>query len=123
MKQVKTLFSTALCIVACAHSGQTQSVERIPVPDGVFYYQPAASVNGSEAAWMNPAVLGTFSLDGIQVMADYFDESFARSWGLLAQHEHLAAAYRRVCNPTGVDYKEYLFASGLSLQRQLNLGV
>jgi protease-4 len=99
-----------------------QVVERIAVPDGVFYYQPASAVLGSEAAWVNPAVLGVLSKTGYQAMAEYYDQSFGKSWGLLGQREHLAAAYRVVDNGTARDYKEYLFAVGLAPQRQLSIG-
>jgi protease-4 len=103
-------------------TGRSQVVERIPLPEGVFYYQPAAAVLGSEAAWVNPAVLGVFSITGVQAMGEYFDGSFGKSWGLLGQREHLAAAYRVVDNGSNQDYKEYLFAAGLAPQRQLSLG-
>jgi len=123
MMSVKSayIFLALLCLT-CSVSGLAQVVDRIPVPEGVFYYQPAAAVYGSEAAWINPAVLGRFSVTGVQVMADYLDHSFARSWGLLAQREHLAAAYRVVDNGPGKDYKEYVFATGFSPQRQLSMG-
>jgi len=111
-----------LPFLVCSATGLAQVVDRIPVPEGAFYYQPAASVYGSEAVWVNPAGLGRFSVDGLQVMADYYDRSFARSWGVLAQREHLAAAYRVADNGLSEDYKQYIFATGFSPQRQLSMG-
>ena len=101
---------------------KAQVVERIAVPDGVFYYQPAAAVLGSEAAWVNPAVLGVFSVSGFQAMAEYYDQSFAKSWGVLGQREHLAAAYRVIDNGLNSDFKEYLLAAGLPTQHHLSIG-
>ncbi|MEW5995533.1 MAG: hypothetical protein AB1744_14210, partial [Candidatus Zixiibacteriota bacterium] len=94
---------------------------RIPLPDGVFYYKPAASVFGPEAAWINPAILSRYSAAGYQLMTDFTHDASFKSWGAVVNHERLALAYRNLYNPGGEDYKEYVFAVAMSLGR-LHLG-
>lgn len=95
--------------------------ERIPSPEGVFIYKSAANVFGFEAAWVNPAGLGRFTGSGAVLMADYFDGNFVKSWGALVNGEQSAIAYRKINSPSGKDYQEWVFASGLGLG-QLNVG-
>ncbi len=101
---------------------QTALAERIEIPGGVFYYQPAASVFGSEATWINPAALARYRVAGFQFMADYFDSDYARSWGSVVSREGLAVAYRTLHNPDGDDYKDYIWTTAMPLGRELSLG-
>lgn len=96
--------------------------ERLFVPDNLFYYSPAASVYGPEAAWNNPAALARYKPATFQVMADYFDGKYLKSWGTVVSKEGFATAYRKIDNPTGEDIKEYLWAMGLSLGGSLSVG-
>lgn len=97
--------------------------ERISIPRGVFYYEPASSVFGSEAVWINPAGLSLYRASGFQVMADYYDGKYAKSWGTIFNHEGFGIGYRKVHNPSGDDYKEYLFSGGMKIGRRLNFGL
>lgn len=54
---------------------------RIPTQNGLFYYQPAASVYGAEAAWVNPSILGWYRAASYQIIADYSNSTYAKSWG------------------------------------------
>ena len=96
--------------------------QRLDLPDGVFYYQPAASVFGAEAAWVNPAGLARYNASSFQVLAEYADDSFGRSWGIVTNRDRMALAYRFLYNPSGDDYKEYIFGLAMSLGATLNLG-
>jgi protease-4 len=96
--------------------------DRIPLPEGVFYYKPAASVFGSEAAWVNPAGLSRYQASDFQLMADYADDGFGKSWGTVFSREQLAVAYRYLDNPKEKNYREYLFASSVALSKQLHVG-
>ncbi len=99
-----------------------QSVQRIASPDGVFYYQPAASVFGTEAAWVNPAGLGRYTASSFQVIGDYFDGNIVKSWGFVTQAERLTTTFRRVKNPAGDDYSEWIFGAGVPLGASATIG-
>jgi len=88
--------------------------ERVPIPEGVFYYQPSASVFGLEAVWVNPAGLGHFYPGGFQLMADYKDDKFAENWGSAVCRERLSIAFRKLDN-TETDFNEYVFAAGFPM--------
>jgi len=96
--------------------------ERIIMPEGVFYYQPAASVFGTEAAWINPAALARYRIAGFQFMADYFEGKYGKNYGSVVGREGLALAYRRIYNPDFEDYVEYTLAGAMRLGRDLSLG-
>ncbi len=96
--------------------------ERVEMPSGVFYYQPAATVFGSEAAWVNPAALARYRILGFQFMADYYDGDYARSWGSVISREALSVAHRTLYNPDGDDYKEYVLAASIPVGQQFSMG-
>ncbi len=96
--------------------------ERIIMPQGVFYYQPAASVFGSEATWINPAGLARYRIAGFQFMADYFDGKYARNWGSVINREGLALSYRNIYNPTDENYVDYILAAGIPAGNRLSVG-
>lgn len=95
---------------------------RIEIPRGVFYYQPAASVFGAEAVWVNPAGVARYGTPSFQVMADHLNGDYAKSWGLVTSGERLATAYRKLFNPTGEDYREYALAASMALGDRLYFG-
>ncbi len=95
---------------------------RIATPEGVFYHQPAASVFGSEAVWVNPAGLGFFNPAGFQLMADYADGKFVRSWGFVTQADQLAIAYRSLDLGPDSSYKQWIYAGGLPIGTSMALG-
>ncbi|MFH1687788.1 MAG: signal peptide peptidase SppA [bacterium] len=111
-----------VCVLMAALLPAAVVAERVNPVDGVFYYQPAASVFGAEAAWINPAGLAAYRASGFQLLADYADDSFAKSWGWVANSERLATAYRRVDSPSGDDWQEYVFASAVKLGDLLHVG-
>jgi len=101
---------------------QTEEVKRIAIPDDLFYYRPAASVFGAEAAWINPASLGRFKTPSLQLMADYTQGEYGKSWGIVTSHDRSAVAYRKIHNPSGTEYREWLWAAGFSLSPGIGLG-
>ncbi len=96
---------------------------RLAIPDGVFYYQPAGAVFGSEAIWVNPAGLGKYRAQSYQVMFDYLDGQFSKSWGTVSGSERFAIAYRKLYNPDGENYQEYIFGGGSELGQRIYTGV
>ncbi|MEW6412679.1 MAG: signal peptide peptidase SppA [Candidatus Zixiibacteriota bacterium] len=114
------LLITVIFVGAVATS--TVRGERIEIPGGVFYYQPAASVFGSEATWVNPAALARYRVLGFQFMADYYDGNYAKSWGSVLSREALSIGYRTLHNPDGDNYKEYILAGSVPVGRQLSFG-
>ncbi len=98
-----------------------QTVDRVPIPDGVFYYQPASTVFGAEAAWVNPAGLGRFNSPSAQVMADYFNDDFAQSWGWISGAEQMALGWRKLATMGG-DLKEWLYAGALPVGHTNTIG-
>ena len=96
--------------------------QRLTVPDGVFYYEPASAVFGSQAAWVNPAGLAAYKASSFQFIADYSDREFAKSWGMAVNREQLGFAYRRLDTLGDNFHSEYVFAAGISLGPQLHVG-
>jgi hypothetical protein len=117
--------ATRVIVTAMAlHVLGTSSVhsQRVSLPEGVFYYKPAASVFGAEAAWVNPAGLGRYNASSFQIMADYDNGKYFKSWGTVVNREGMAVAYRYLNKPDSVNYREYLFAAGMLLARRLHFG-
>jgi len=102
-------------------AAEIKSGERIPMPEGVFFYKSASNVFGFESCWINPAGLGGFTGSGMILMADYFDGDIAKSWGALVDGEQSAVGYRRIDNPNGTDFQETVLASGLGMGK-INVG-
>jgi len=103
-------------------NSQTEAVKRIAIPDDLFYYRPAASVFGAEAAWVNPASLGRFNTPSLQLMADYTRGEYGKSWGIVTSHDRTAVAYRKIHNPSGAEFREWIWAAGFSLNPGMSLG-
>lgn len=106
-------------MVGC--SAGSLRAERIAFPAGIFYYQPAASVYGSEAVWINPAAIGKL-MGGYQFMADYSDDQFAKNWGTVLTRSGIGLAYRKLDGPGGLDYEEKIWSMALPLGKKLDLG-
>jgi protease-4 len=100
----------------------TADAQRLQIPEGVFYFQPASSVFGPEAVWVNPAGLARYKSAGFQILADYADDEFAKSWGWVISRDRLSTAYRRLEVPDGDDYQEWVFAAAMSLGSRVHLG-
>ena len=98
-----------------------QPIERIPIPGGVFYYQPASTVFGAEAAWVNPAGLGRFNSPSAQTMVDYANDDLAKSWGWVSGAEQMALAWRKLEDSQG-DFKEWVLAGALPVGSSNMLG-
>ena len=116
MLQIHKLRRQLTCLVALCLCAGAAFAERVPQVEGVFYYQPATYASGAEVVWNNPAGVGRFNAAGFQLMADYYHETFAKSWGGV-MHEHgLAVAYRYLHRPEG-NYKEYILNAGVPVSR------
>ncbi|MBN1211184.1 MAG: S49 family peptidase, partial [candidate division Zixibacteria bacterium] len=113
---------SVIALFLLAVSIATVKSERIPLPEGVFYYQPAAAVFGVEAGWVNPAALGNFYPGGFQIMADHYDGAFAKSWGAAVCRDRLALAYRHLDRDDD-KYKEIIFSGGIPVVKGTSLGV
>lgn len=113
----------ALVLAGGLTGGAVRAGERLALPPDVFYYQPAASVFGAEAIWINPAGLGRFDAAGFQIIADYYAGDYVKSWGWALHRDRLSSAYRHVNNPGGADYDEWLWAGGIRLGRQFSVGL
>ncbi len=121
---IRGLAGLLLALVSLAvTSARTQTVKRIEIPSEVFYYQPAASVFGLEAAWVNPAGLARFEAPGFQLMADYYSGDYGESWGMVTGRDRLAVAYREIHNRMGANFKEHVFAGGVILGEKAEFGV
>ncbi len=112
-----------LLFVLAGINVQAQTPERFPLPEGLFYYMPAATVHGVEAAWVNPSALASFNFSVMQGMVDYEDGNYAKSWGVAMNKDKFALAYRSIYNPTGNDYKEWIYAGGMNFGSRLYVGV
>lgn len=110
-----TLLCTTLVLAGNEH--------RIIPPPGVFYYQSAATVYGSESAWINPAGLGRSSFGGFQLMADYENGKYGKSWGGVIYRSRMTTAFRHLHNPSGTDFSEWIGAAGLGFGTGFNLGI
>lgn len=97
--------------------------KRIVIPDDLFYYQPAATTFGVNAAWNNPARLSRYGAAGFVVMADYVNGNYARSWGTAIYRDRLTTAFRHIDNPDGQDYDELVTALGMKAGPALNFGI
>ena len=113
----------ALFVFLLCQSGFGLDSRRIPLPADVFYFGPAATVTGSEAAWNDPAGLARIGLSGFQVMADYHAGDYAKSWGTAAYRDGAVTAFRHIDNPAGSDYDEWLAAMGFPIGSSLSAGV
>ncbi len=102
--------------------GSSVCSQRVPFPEGVFYYKPAASVFGAEAAWVNPAGLSRYGASSFQFMGDCADEKYFKSWGAVVNRDQLAVAYRNLDNPDGTNYHESLIGAGMALAGKLHFG-
>lgn len=122
MKRRNSIFSLLLPALLLLCSCNILAGERVIIPDDVFYYQPAASVFGAEAVWVNPAGLSRFNITGYQFMADQLDGQYGKSWGSVVHRHRLSIAYREIDNPGSTDFQEYVFAGGFPLGRAIQFG-
>lgn len=114
----------AIWLIAVSGIITTQTVhagERIVLPSGAFYYQPSATVFGSEATWINPAALARYNTTGFQFMVDYADDEIADRWGTVVSRKGFGVAQRHL-QIEGETYNEYVFATGMQLGHQIMLG-
>jgi protease-4 len=109
-------------IVSVALSANGAQGERLPQPDGIFYYQPAASVFGAEALWVNPAGLSAYRADGIQLISDYRDGDWFKNKGLLLYRQRMALVYRTLEQPFDSTTKEWIVGLGLEMGASIEFG-
>jgi protease-4 len=103
-------------------SSFAQSSQRLVLPDGVFYYQPASTVYGSEAAWINPAGIGRYGASNGQFMADYANKNFLKNWGGVVCWQDFGLAYRTLRMPGYANFKNYIIAAGVPVSKGLAVG-
>ena len=117
MKSLLLLLAAISTAVSISHA------ERLPTPDGVFYYQPAASVLGGEALWNNPAGLASYPANGVQIMGDYRNGHWFKSKGVLLYGKRMAFAYRTLSQPFDSTAKEYILGTGAPVGTDLKIGL
>ena len=123
---IRHLAATALhlaLLLSVVSVARADDEKRVPFPEGLFYYQPSATVYGAEALWTNPARLSTFNATSYEFLADYFDGKFARSWGYVFSRDRFALAYRYLDRPGEGVYREYLWGGGFALPGGTELGI
>lgn len=123
MNKSRTFHVFLLLIFSTITFHSTAISKRIPIPEGIFYYQPAASVYGAEAAWVNPSILGWYKAASYQIIADYSNTSYAKSWGTVVARHNIATATRHIYNPDERDYNEFVISTGMAMGNQLAVGL
>ena len=104
-------------------SSRVQAANRVELPDGVHYHRFASSVNGPEASWINPAVLGFLQGISGQVTGEIHDGKFAKNWGFNTVGDRIGISYRHLDDFGGEDCDEYIFGSGFRFGHGYYLGV
>lgn len=97
--------------------------QRLIIPSGAFYYQPASTVYGIESIWNNPAGLGMNRTSGFMLMFDYVNSDLAGNWAVAINREQFGLAYRKVDIPGDVNIKEIVFSSGSKIGQSINFGI
>ena len=95
------------------------SAERAVYPDAVYYYQPAASVFGSEALWVNPAGLYRYKPMEFQLVGDLADDNYLDNWGMVTARSGFGVGYRKF----GSDDKEYSLGIGFPFGKTMQVGL
>ncbi|MBI5267754.1 MAG: S49 family peptidase, partial [candidate division Zixibacteria bacterium] len=116
MKHVITFLLLSACAVP------VMAGERFPLPTGAFYYQPAGTVFGGEAIWINPAGMGRYDADGLQMMADYRDGRAVKTWGALAHRKRMGIAYRQIEQASDSTIREFVIGSGVKMGADFEFG-
>jgi protease-4 len=116
------LWGMVLGGVICLAVAGSAHGQRLGLPEGAFYYQPAATVFGAEAIWVNPAGLSLYEASSFQLLADQADDKFARTWGAVFMRDRVGLGYRRVHNPNGADWQEYVYAVAMKLGSKFHVG-
>jgi len=88
------------------------AANRLELPQGVYYHRFAASVEGTEASWINPAVLGFSRGVAGQLTGEIYDGKFAKNWGFSTVGDGVGISYRHLDDLGGEEYNEYIFGSG-----------
>jgi protease IV len=96
--------------------------ERIAMPSGVFYYQPASTSFSGEALWSNPAGLARYNAMGFQVMGDYFDGRILKSTGFVVNRQGFGVAHRSIHQPDDSTIREWVVGAALRFGKDLLCG-
>ncbi len=91
-------------------SAAVSAAEEVVLPHEVFFYYPVASVNGQNAAWINPAALG-YSNNGSILIFTQRQQRLIRDYGGAAVMRLFSVAYRKI-KRDNADHEEYIFAVG-----------
>lgn len=109
------IFLSGILLSILGASVDIQAGERIPIPDGVYYHRFISSVDGPEAIWVNPALLGKYKTVTINYIAEIYESKLSENWGINITGDGIGIGYRRLDDFMGKRYDEYLFASGIQL--------
>ncbi len=117
--RIRYLIALVLIVPGCLAQ---EIADRLLIPDGIFYYRPAATVSGAEATWVNPAALHRYPNGIVQVMGDFADGSTLESYGVAITGDRVGLAYRYVDLPATESIREFVFAGGSGFGPQIAVG-
>jgi len=110
IKKTKLYLTTSLFLIFGICSALAS--ERIFVPDDVYYFRFASSVNSLEATWINPAALGLSHNIKVQYIGEMGVGALNKNWGYNLVGDGVGLAYRSMDNFMGEEYNEYIFGAG-----------
>jgi hypothetical protein len=87
------------------------AAEEVVLPHEVFFYHPVASVDGQNAAWINPAALG-YANNGSILIFTQRQRRLVRDYGGAAVMRVVSFAYRKINRDNASDHEEIILAAG-----------
>ncbi len=93
------------------------------LPEGVYYHRMGSTLNGPEAAWINPAGLALYNPPGGQYISEFSDNKLNNNWGLTLTGDGVGISYRKLIDFLGDDYEEYIFSGALKLGDGFGVGM
>lgn len=103
--------------------GQVGAKPRVILPEDIQYHRFASRVSGAEATWVNPAGLAINKQLDFQYIRRFYDGKFTDDWGAVVSGDGVGIAYRSLENYRGGRYREYIFATGTDIGRNMYWGV
>jgi len=111
-----------LIFSACLIASSSLAGERLVLPEGVYYHRVASLTYGPEATWINPAGLGMYTPLSTQLIGEYYNNKFAKNWGINITGDGIGISSRHLRDIEGEKYVEYTFAAGKMLGRGFYAG-
>jgi len=112
----------SIIIIILLLSTPLWAANRLVFPGGVQYHRFASTVEGPEAAWINPAALGYSRSISAQITGEIYDGKFAGNWGISTVGDGIGISYRHLDDILGDKYDEYIFAAGFRIGHGLYAG-